>query len=125
MRTRRVGSSAPLPVVTARNTAKFHHPEIGDRQTSFLLFERRSLGQQVPKAVESVMDFAVVAQSASWRVERILGARQAVEIVVLEELAVAARVASRHHRGWPEIRNTAQVGGQVEIVLKSQEGVVW
>src|SRR5262245_51248364 len=125
MRTRRVGSGAPPPIVTPGDAAKFHRPEVCNRQTSFLLFKRGSLGQQVPEAVEPVVDLAVVAQSASWSVEGILGSRQPVEIVVLEELAVAARVAGGHQGCRPEIRDTAQVGGQVEIVLKSQEGAVW
>jgi hypothetical protein len=141
MRPRRIVLSSAGAVPATGGAAAVHLPEVGNGQPFFEVVGQGAaggLGQHVADAVIAVVNDSVIPHPwplSQWAwgaaltpgpspVRRarggigdgkgVLDAGEAVEVVILEELGVAARVAFRDSRAGAEVGDGLDVGDAVE-----------
>ena len=113
----RIGGLATDATGAPGSATGIHGAEVLDGQTVARvgIGESGGLAEHVADAVVAVVNDAVITRGLAGEIERILGAGEAVEVVVLEELCVAARVAFRDARTWTVVCDGFNVGDAVEV----------
>jgi len=100
----RIGCRAAHANPMRKAAAVGHRAGIGKRMTVLLMVDAGVHAQHVAEAVVAVADAGPSSRNGcGGQVERVPDARQTIQIVVLEDLRVAARVAGPAHRFGPHI----------------------
>ena len=116
-----VGGGATDTTHATGGSAIGHSAEVGDAHAAVVVNDVGALVHHVPDAVVAVGDEAVVRVRRAGQGEGVLGAGDAVEVVVLEELGVAALVPAGHRRAGPLVADGLDVRDAVELVGEVKE----
>src|SRR5688572_31930652 len=105
MRAGWIAGCAADATTRAGNSAVGKVTEIGDRDAFFHVLKSGTLGEQITKAIVAVSDLAVIAGWLGRQGEGMLHPLEAIDIVVLEKLSIAAGTSFR--RGGSGDRKSA------------------